>query len=189
MARTTTFRSRLLLLGLLSLAFAVTPARAQQTTRAETHTVRSGDTLWDLARQYFGDAFLWPQIFRLNTSVVEDPHWIYPWEVLRLVAAENGITCDPDDRFVAALLSAVRRTSGHEPVIGRKLAATSARFAPGGQGIVWGQTGIGPHAPDERHFVPSIEPYYRALEALALEASRVASAERSDKADSSLRSE
>ena len=108
---------------------------------------------------------------------------------LRLVAAENGIACDPDDRFVAALLMAVRRTSGSEPVIGRKLAATSARFAPGGQGIVWGQTGIGPHAPDERHFVPSIEPYYRALEALALEASRVASAERSDKADSTLRSE
>ena len=39
----------------------------------------------------------------------------------------------------------------------------SARFAPGGQGVVWGQTGIGPHAKGERHFIPSILPYYQTL--------------------------
>jgi acetylornithine deacetylase/succinyl-diaminopimelate desuccinylase-like protein len=74
---------------------------------------------------------------------------------------------------VAALLAAVRKTSGAEPVLGRKLAATSARFAPNGRGVVWGQTGLGPHAADERHFVPSIEPYYRALHALSEEASKI----------------
>jgi acetylornithine deacetylase/succinyl-diaminopimelate desuccinylase-like protein/gamma-glutamyl:cysteine ligase YbdK (ATP-grasp superfamily) len=92
---------------------------------------------------------------------------------LRIVAAEDGIACDPADPFVAALLAAVRSTSGKDPILGRKLAATSARFAPGGQGVVWGQSGIGPHARDERHYIPSIEPYYRALQALAVEASAV----------------
>jgi len=91
---------------------------------------------------------------------------------LRVIAAEDGIACDPEEPLVAALLTAVRATSGKEPVIGRKLAATSARFAPRGQGVVWGQSGVGPHAPDERHFIPSIEPYYRALHALAAEASK-----------------
>ena len=39
--------------------------------------------------------------------------------------------------------------------------------APGGNAVVWGQSGIGPHARDERHFIPSIEPYLRVLDDFA----------------------
>lgn len=86
---------------------------------------------------------------------------------LRIIASEPGVTCQPENPYLGRLIEAVRETSGREPVLGKKLPATSARFAPRGAGVVWGQTGIGPHAPDERHFIPSILPYYRALDVLA----------------------
>jgi acetylornithine deacetylase/succinyl-diaminopimelate desuccinylase-like protein len=81
---------------------------------------------------------------------------------------ENGVACDPDNPALKALIEAVKQTSGGEPAkLGRKLPGTSARFAPGGQAVVWGQSGIGPHAKDERHYIPSIEPYYKSLNELA----------------------
>ena len=80
---------------------------------------------------------------------------------------ENGVACSPDNPALQALIESVRSASGSEPKIGKKLPGTSARFAPGGQAVVWGQSGIGPHAKDERHYIPSIEPYYRSLNELA----------------------
>jgi succinyl-diaminopimelate desuccinylase len=80
---------------------------------------------------------------------------------------ENGVACSPDNPALKALIESVRNASGAEPKIGKKLPGTSARFAPGGQAVVWGQSGIGPHAKDERHYIPSIEPYYRSLNELA----------------------
>ena len=77
---------------------------------------------------------------------------------------EPGSACDPANRHLQALLEAVEVESGAAPIVGRKLAGTSARFAPGGAGVVWGQSGIGPHSAEERHFIPSIAPYYRALD-------------------------
>jgi len=60
------------------------PAPAPAADSAKTHTVKRGDTLWDIAKAYLGDAFLWPEVYRLNTGTIEDPHWIFPGEQLKL---------------------------------------------------------------------------------------------------------
>jgi succinyl-diaminopimelate desuccinylase len=86
---------------------------------------------------------------------------------MRMNVMENGVACDPKNPALLALIQSVKNASGADPKIGRKLPGTSARFAPDGQAVVWGQTGVGPHAKDERHYIPSIEPYYKSLNELA----------------------
>jgi len=90
MPRMTISRSSFIALLVLSVPAGL-PAQGGKPT---SHTVKSGDTLWAIARTYLGDPFLWPQIYKLNTGVVEDPHWIYPGEVLQL-AAVPGQTAVP----------------------------------------------------------------------------------------------
>jgi succinyl-diaminopimelate desuccinylase len=77
---------------------------------------------------------------------------------------EEGVTCPRDNPYLSKLLESVECIAGKPAAIGRKKPASSARFAPGGNAVVWGQSGIGPHAADERHFIPSIEPYMKILD-------------------------
>lgn len=76
---------------------AVSPAVADAQGTGRTHTVKRGDTLWDLAQQYLGDPFKWPEIYRRNTATVQDPNLIYPDQVLVIdgdVVADAGTPAD-----------------------------------------------------------------------------------------------
>jgi hypothetical protein len=77
-------RKPLAVVMVAGLAAAAPLAGQEEPTQERVHVVRPGETLWDIARMYLDDPFLWPEIFRINTDVVEDPARIYPSERLVL---------------------------------------------------------------------------------------------------------
>jgi hypothetical protein len=53
------------------------------------HTVRKGDTLWDICDFYFQNPYQWPRIWSYNAQL-QNPHWIYPGDQIALKG--NGIS-------------------------------------------------------------------------------------------------
>lgn len=65
---------------------------------SKVHIIERGDTLWALAQKYYGDPYLWPQLWENNTYIT-DAHWIYPGDPLLIqgeattgeVVTETGV--------------------------------------------------------------------------------------------------
>lgn len=45
------------------------------------YTVVKGDTLWDIAKRFYGNPFLWQNIFEANENKIKNPNLIYPDQV------------------------------------------------------------------------------------------------------------
>ncbi len=53
------------------------------------HTVETGDTLSKIAKQHYGDANKYPEIFEANKPMLSHPDKIYPGQVLRIPTQKN----------------------------------------------------------------------------------------------------
>lgn len=60
------------------------PAAAGASAAAKTYTVKAGDTLSHIAKEYLGSAGAYMKIFELNKDQLADPDKIKPGQVLRL---------------------------------------------------------------------------------------------------------
>jgi LysM repeat protein len=50
----------------------------------DTHTVKRGDTLWDISKLFLKSPWRWPQLWGMNLEQIRNPHLIYPGQVLVL---------------------------------------------------------------------------------------------------------
>ena len=59
----------------------VTPP-IQPTTQTQTYTVKGGDSLSKIAKQFYGDANQWKKIHQANLDKIKDPNLIHPGDIL-----------------------------------------------------------------------------------------------------------
>jgi nucleoid-associated protein YgaU len=59
-----------------------TSAPAESDSGAQTYTVQSGDTLWRISEQVYGNGSKYMKIFEANTGILEHPDQIFPGQVL-----------------------------------------------------------------------------------------------------------
>ena len=63
---------------------------AEPAPEATFYEVKSGDTLSKIAKQFYGDANKYPQIFEANRPMLKDADEIYPGQRLRIPAAAGA---------------------------------------------------------------------------------------------------
>jgi nucleoid-associated protein YgaU len=59
-------------------------APAGENRYTQWYEVKSGDTLWKIAKEYYGDGNLYTEIFKANQDVLTDPDKIKVGQKLRI---------------------------------------------------------------------------------------------------------
>jgi hypothetical protein len=175
------------------------PATAQEFTRTiatgsniplaadapDEYVVKPGDTLWDISKVYLRDPWYWPEIWYVNPQV-QNPHLIYPGDVLKLVyidgkprltigeRAEGGdgtkrlspqVRREPLSRAIAAIPHDVIAGFAGRPVLLDKDQVNKAPYVVamrdghviGGAGIEIYARGIKNAQPDDRFSIIHVE--------------------------------
>ncbi|MCV2357101.1 LysM peptidoglycan-binding domain-containing protein [Paucibacter sp. B2R-40] len=55
----------------------------------DSHTVKRGDTLWDISKLFLTNPWRWPELWGMNREQISNPHLIYPGQILMLVRMDG----------------------------------------------------------------------------------------------------
>jgi hypothetical protein len=81
-------RISLALAAVLLLNLAAWADNAFRADHPDEYVVQKGDTLWDISNRFLQTPWLWPEIWHVNPQV-ENPHLIFPGDVIRLVYVDG----------------------------------------------------------------------------------------------------
>ena len=56
----------------------VKPPAQTPLAQSRSYTIKSGDSLSKIAKQFYGDASAWNKIYRANQDLIKDPDKIFP---------------------------------------------------------------------------------------------------------------
>ena len=91
----------------------------------DSHTVQSGDTLWDISKLFLKSPWRWPELWGMNLDQIRNPHLIYPGQVLLLEKSAIAPGCAW--RSPAAVRRTTRSSCRHA------CAATCSTMVPSGR--------------------------------------------------------
>jgi LysM repeat protein len=97
--------------GCLATTSAQSPADA-------TYVVKKGDTLWDIAFSFWGDNFLWPDLWHANPQIA-NPDLIFPGDVLKIPGRNAGTTETSGDGSTASSINSetIQKTALNDSLV------------------------------------------------------------------------
>jgi hypothetical protein len=105
-------------------------SRLHGNSNARVHTVRRGDTLWEICDFHFQNPYQWPRIWSYNPQI-QNPHWIYPGELVQLrEGADDG---KPQSTAQGSLVDRRRQ------VVSQTIFLKNQGFIEDEKDLIWGE--------------------------------------------------
>ena len=88
-----------LLIATLFSTAAVAQGVSLKADAPKRYEVQRGDSLWTIAAEFLEDPWMWPQLWQANPQV-DNPHALYPGDVIELLEGRAGIRLQPRLRIL-----------------------------------------------------------------------------------------